>query len=72
MYRKVKTYNQIKLESGSITKPIISLEDEYGGKAHVVMDDKRYVLVLKHNQNREEVYRPTYWWLPEAIKALNL
>lgn len=47
-------------------KPLVTLADEYGGKAAIVEDDHCLVLLL----NVGEEYKPVYWWFREAIEAI--
>ena len=58
---------QVVMDSGSTTKPVATLKDEYGGISHIIKDDHCYVLV---NGNSEGVFRKTYHWYPEAIDAM--
>ena len=65
MYEVVKTDTNITWNSKLV--PMITLADEYGGRAQIVEDDHCLVLLLKTDAG----YKPTYWWFREAIEAIN-
>ena len=66
MYKQVPSQPHITLYNGSICRPIVSLADEYGGEAHIIIDDGCYVLV----NMREGKGRMSPWIFPEAFRAL--
>lgn len=69
MYKIVDTYDQIQIVgSGSYIKPVLSMEDEHGGKAHIIRDDKCYLVVLNTSDGRTYSYTP--WIFAEAHEAL--
>ena len=50
-----------------------SLADEYGGEAHIIPDDKCYVLLVEKGSKKvggEKAYISTCWWFKEAVEAL--
>lgn len=47
MYKQIATEDQFATEYGGVVTPVASLADEYGGKAHIAVDDHRYVLYQK-------------------------
>jgi len=73
MYKIVQTDEEVHLENGEKAKPVLTLADEWGGRAQIINDDHCYVLLLK----REPVfplvgpiYIKTSWWFREAVQAL--
>jgi len=48
-------------------KPVLTMKDEYGGRAQVVVDDHCYVLLLLDKDGK---YKPTNWIFPEAHEAM--
>jgi len=67
MYEIVETASEVKW-NGTKVKPIITLKDKYA-YAHIVMDDGCYVLLIYKDGDS---YKPTSWWFPEAIEAVQL
>ena len=63
MYKVVETDKEITWNS--TINPLLTLADEYGGRAQIVRDDHCLVLLLKG-----EGYKPTYWWFDEAVSAI--
>ena len=71
MYKVVETDEGITWNS-RIT-PLVTLADEYGGRAQIVEDDHCLVLLLRQGADTGDThygYKPTYWWFKEAINAL--
>lgn len=66
MYKQVETDPLATLEGGANIKPVATLEDEHGGKAHIYIDDHCYVLALR----RDMGYVNTAWIFPEAFEVL--
>jgi len=58
--------SRVLLENGSETYPLATLRDEYGGEAHIILDDHCHVLVIK---NAEGSFSRTSWWFREALEA---
>ena len=46
--------------------PLVTLADEYGGKAAIVKDDHCLVLLLDTGGG----YKPTPWWFREAVESI--
>ena len=67
MYKQIKTSPVITLSSGTQTKPVATLEDEYGSICQIVEDDHCYVLKLKNNKGQ---YENTTHIFPEAFEVL--
>jgi len=59
------------LTSGGKITPLATLKDEYGGIAHICMDDHCYVLYVKVSayKDREVFYSATHWF-SEAVAVL--
>lgn len=73
MYKRVETAKSIEMVNGAQLTPVLSLKDEYGGIAHIILDDHCYVLVLKSNKVGEEWdgrFRTADHWFDEAVTAL--
>jgi len=73
MYRVVKTDEKViwgKKEDVDcvVVSPAITLADEFGGRAQIIVDDQCYVLLLK--QHQAENYNHTAWWFKEAVEAI--
>lgn len=68
MYKQVETReNLILLENGGDVHAVASLEDEYGGESHIIVDDGCYVLV---NGSDEHGYNAVKHWYKEAVQVL--
>lgn len=78
MYTRTDSPESIQMASGAITTPAYSLADEYGGIAHIILDDRCYILTLKTWGGRmsddghpwDGTFTPTKHWFDEAVKAL--
>jgi len=77
MYKVIETDQQIKWNG--IVHPLVTLADEYGGKAQIVNDDHCLVLLLKTNPDLPDipsdespvrVYGATTHWFTEAVNAV--
>lgn len=77
MYKVIETDKQIRWNG--IVHPLVTLADEYGGRAQIVPDDHCLVLLLKTNPDVPNVpseespvcaYKPTCWWFREAVSAI--
>lgn len=55
------------LDNGTTFHPIATLADEYGGRAHIAIDDHCHILYLRQRDGR---CKPTAWWFKEAVIAL--
>jgi len=66
MYEKVETDILATMQGGSNVTPVATLEDEHGGKAHIIIDDHCYILILR----RDMGYVMTAWIFPEAFEVL--
>ena len=47
-------------------KPLVTLADEYGGKAAIVKDDHCLILLVGSGKK----LKPATWWFREAIEAI--
>jgi len=73
MYKVVQTDERIKWNG--IVTPLLTLADEYGGRAQIVRDDHCLVLLLKQGIDTEDThygYKPTCWWFKEVVDAVRL
>ena len=71
MYKRVKTDKTYVTENGSVSHPIATLADEYGGRAQIGIDDGCYLLYLKRERDDGSIfYRRTSWIFPEAHDLL--
>jgi len=69
MYKIVDTYDKIEIiGNNSIVSPVLSMEDEHGGKAHIIKDDHCYILVVLSSDKIR--YGFTTWIFAEAHEAL--
>lgn len=66
--RQEETDKEIILDNGTKAKPIVTLADEYGGKAQIIVDDHCYVLCLKQKAGK---YKYTPYWFKEAVAAIS-
>jgi len=53
--------------NGPTVTPLVTLKDEYGGIAHIIIDDHCYMLITGSRGNN---FVRSYHWFAEAIKAL--
>ena len=53
-------------EQDTVT-PVKTLTDGYGGRAHIVVDDHCYLLLLEHSDGK---CHATAWWFAAAVDAL--
>ena len=73
MYKVTHTDEEIIWNS--VIHPLLTLADEYGGRAQIVNDNHCLVLLLRQEESQEgdmaePRYKPTYWWFDEAVEAL--
>jgi len=47
MYKEIETLKEVVLGNGEKISPVASLEDKYGQRIHIVLDDHCYVLYLE-------------------------
>jgi len=66
MYKQVETQKSATMENGADVFVIATLKDEYGGCAHIIVDDHCYMLVLE----RKGLCRNTPWIFREAFEVL--
>jgi len=66
MYKQIETDILATMQGGSNVTPVATLEDEHGGKAHIIVDDHCYILILR----RDMGYVMTAWIFPEAFEVL--
>ena len=68
MYKQQEVPDEeVVLENGSTSKPIVTLKDEYGGISHIILDDHCYVLV---NGSQDRGFSTVKHWYGEAVEAL--
>ena len=62
----------ISMESGEVAHPVITLIDEHGDKAHIIVDNNCYVLcvVKRVPDEGKTYYQETTHWFQEAVTAL--
>lgn len=71
MYKRKPTPKDIRYIVNDEVTPEVYLEDEYGGKSIIYIDDGCFVLANISSQFGNNIYfSRTYHWYPEAIKAL--
>ena len=70
MYKKVAKDKQFVTEGGGYMEPVVTLADEYGGRAQIAIDDACYVIYL--NVGDGGSYRRTSWIFDEALNALKI
>jgi len=58
--------DSVQLGEDTIT-PVKTLTDGYGGRAHIVVDDHCYLLLLEHGDGK---CHSTAWWFAAAVDAL--
>lgn len=66
-YKRVETDESYTTVDGSISTPVATLMDEYGGRAQIGVDDRCYVLYLLQENGR---YKRTAWIFSEAHEVL--
>ena len=67
-YKQVVPDLEIPWNDNSV-KPLVTLADEHGCRAQIVLDDHCYVLLLRR-AGVVDHYEPTYWWFKEAFVAI--
>lgn len=67
MYRQVETDKESILYNGEKFTPVATLEDEYGGRCQISIDDNCYTVKLKDTNG---TYKNTSWIFPEAFDVL--
>ena len=76
MYKQVDTDDSAILHNGENLHPVATLEDEFGGRAHIWTDDGCYELGLerteaKTSESEPSTYtRPCTHIFPEAFSVL--
>lgn len=65
-YVNVEPTKETKLDNGSKIEPVATLKDQYGGIAHIWIDDNCYVLGLE----KDSITTPTYHIFKEAFEVL--
>ena len=71
MYKIVETDKEV-IWNSRVT-PLVTLADEYGGRAQIIKDDHCLVLLLKQGVDTENTsfgYKPTCWWFKEAVNIV--
>ena len=67
MYKQIKTDKKAILDNGAEFTPIATLEDGYGGRCQISIDDNCYIIRLKQSDGS---YKTTAWIFPEAFEVL--
>lgn len=70
MYKKVTTDKSAITDNGVEFTPVATLEDEFGGKCQIAIDDNCYVVYLKQIIILDTVYKKTPYIFPEAFEVL--
>lgn len=70
MYKIVETHNTAKLWHNVEISPVVTMEDEHGGRAHIWVDDNCYQIGLERAKAGEVFVRPVTHIFPEAFNAL--
>ena len=71
MYKVIQTDTEVMWNS--IVHPLLTLADEYGGRAQIVRDGHCLVLLLAKSNGVNDntcTYEPTCWWFDEAVTAV--
>lgn len=66
----VKPRETFVLSNEAVVTAVATLEDEYGGKCQIGIDDHCYVLYLMHEGKRGIYYKPTHHIFREAHEVL--
>lgn len=66
----LKPMESFALSNGAVVTAVATLEDEYGGKCQIAIDDHCYVLYLMHEDEKKIYYKPTHHIFREAHDAL--
>lgn len=69
MYKVVSKSTIFFDKHGTPTMSVLTLKDEYGGTAHIAVDDSCYVLYLENSSTKNSA-NMSHWWFPEAVAAL--
>ena len=68
MYKIIETDAEVRFgEGGGMVKPLVTLADEWGGRAQIVEDDHCLVVLLKGETG---TYHPHPWLFPEVVDAI--
>lgn len=67
MYKQVETHERAILDNGVDITPIATLEDEYGGRFHIWIDDHCYQLGLVNGYGK---VNPVTHIFPEAFQVM--
>lgn len=69
MYKRLRHADiEATLHNGAVFRPIITLADEWGGRAQIAIDDHCYVLRLKQPDG---TYKNTPYWFSGAVLAMH-
>ena len=71
MYKIVETDKREQVswgEVGNFVTSLLTLADEYGGRAQIINDDHCYVLLGK----KGDIYKTSSWWFKEAVQGLRI
>lgn len=67
MYKEINKAAEIFLESASKVTPLATLEDECGGRCHIIEDDHCYVLCIEQEDGS---CRPSTHIFKEALEVM--
>lgn len=67
-YKQIQTDTSFTTNNGNEEKPIVTLEDEYGGKSQIAIDDHCYVVYNLDSQSG--TFRMTHHLYPEVFEVL--
>ncbi|HVT84083.1 MAG TPA: hypothetical protein VHD35_02730 [Chitinophagaceae bacterium] len=67
MYKQIETVREIFLPSAVIVSPLATLEDECGGRAHIIEDDHCLMLCI---EQEDGFCKPTTHLFREAILVI--
>lgn len=78
MYRQVETDREAFTTQGGRFVPAATLKDQFGGKAHIALDDRCYVLYLQAKSpcpdgcldTVVDRYALSPYWFEEAVRVL--
>jgi hypothetical protein len=68
MYTEIATRDSITLENGAKVSPARTMADQYGGVAHIWIDDHCYRLGLE--SQIDNITRPTTYIFSEALEIM--
>ena len=71
MYKQIGIADKsAKLRNGVVISPVLTMEDEHGGRVHIWIDDNCYQLGVEREDRGDLFVVPTTHIFPEAFRAL--